>query len=189
MRLEDALLLAMEWQAKLAPFCERIEIAGSVRRCKAEVHDIELVAIPQTTELVEMVDLFSQRITQVNLLEQAIWSLAQAGDHFTLLKNGPRMKQLKLSQGITLDLFIVLPPAQWGVIFTLRTGPADLSHWLVTKKSFGGGLPSYLKVRDGVLWNGDQAINTPEEADFFREIGVEMVSPVHRSAPVTWRKG
>ena len=31
----------------LAPFCERIEIAGSLRRLKPEVGDIELVVIPK----------------------------------------------------------------------------------------------------------------------------------------------
>lgn len=36
----------------LAPACERIEIAGSIRREVPEVKDIELVAIPRWEEIV-----------------------------------------------------------------------------------------------------------------------------------------
>ena len=31
----------------LRPFCERIEVAGSIRRKKSEVHDVDLVLIPK----------------------------------------------------------------------------------------------------------------------------------------------
>ena len=45
--LPDAERIAAAIVADLAPFCARIQVAGSVRRHKAVVGDIEIVAIPR----------------------------------------------------------------------------------------------------------------------------------------------
>jgi DNA polymerase/3'-5' exonuclease PolX len=47
MLIAQATVIAERVKAELAPYCERIEIAGSVRRRKPQVKDIELVAIPR----------------------------------------------------------------------------------------------------------------------------------------------
>ena len=49
MKYEEALKIAEEVKALLAPHCLRIEIAGSIRRKKPEVKDIEIVAYPSPT--------------------------------------------------------------------------------------------------------------------------------------------
>jgi len=54
-RLEDARQIIGELVALLRPACERIEIAGSVRRGKLEVHDAEVVIIP-TPDLLPLTD-------------------------------------------------------------------------------------------------------------------------------------
>ena len=41
---EEAVVVAAEILAALRSSCERLEIAGSVRRGKAAVHDVELVS-------------------------------------------------------------------------------------------------------------------------------------------------
>ena len=46
MDLEYALPIANQVVEKLAPFCQRIEVAGSIRRRRPFVHDIDLVVIP-----------------------------------------------------------------------------------------------------------------------------------------------
>jgi len=43
----QALTIAEQCRKALAPYCERIEIAGSIRRGKPQVKDIELVAMPK----------------------------------------------------------------------------------------------------------------------------------------------
>ena len=48
MKYEVAFRRAEALVKRLAPFCERIAIAGSVRRGKAECSDIDLVCIPKT---------------------------------------------------------------------------------------------------------------------------------------------
>jgi hypothetical protein len=81
---------------------------------------------------------------------------------------------------INLDLFIVLEPAQWGVIFTIRTGSADFSHNLVKSKSFGGYLPGDCKVHDGGVYKQGELITMPEEKDFLEFVGLGWIEPEKR---------
>jgi len=49
--LADARVIAESLMAALGPGCERIEIAGSIRRGRPDVGDIELVAIPRIEQI------------------------------------------------------------------------------------------------------------------------------------------
>ena len=51
-----------------------------------------------------------------------------------------------------VDLFQVVGPAQWGVIYAIRTGPGDLNRLLVTSRRWGGGCPLDRKVAGGRVW-------------------------------------
>lgn len=46
MELAKARIIADEVIKRLPPYCKRIKVAGSVRRNKSEVNDIDLVLIP-----------------------------------------------------------------------------------------------------------------------------------------------
>ena len=46
MELTKASEIVKKIEVELKPFCDRIQIAGSIRRQKANVKDIEIVAIP-----------------------------------------------------------------------------------------------------------------------------------------------
>jgi len=81
---------------------------------------------------------------------------------------------------LAVDLFSVLPPAQWGVIMMIRTGPAEFARRVVTRRDAGGWLPSHLAVRDGAIWDGDQIVETPEEADVWRVLEMDPVAPEDR---------
>lgn len=54
MEHKRALLIATNLLNDLLPFCERAEIAGSVRRLKPEVKDIEIVVIPKMRKVLDM---------------------------------------------------------------------------------------------------------------------------------------
>jgi len=168
----DALEIANDLLAKLRPYCIRAEIAGSLRRGKADVKDIEIVCKPVLTE---RWDLFGRPAGFWNSLD--VVGLSDMG---RIIKAGPRYKQIDLGP-IVLDMFVVLPPAQWGVIFTIRTGPADFSHWCVTPRKAGGGLPSDCVVKDGQVWRGGQAIAMPEESDFLAFLGLGWIEPSDRA--------
>jgi DNA polymerase/3'-5' exonuclease PolX len=142
------------------------------------VKDIEIVCIPKIDT---QPDLFGSQTLKVNMLESFLSGLL-ANHAIRMPKKGPRYKKISLIEGICIDLFIVLPPSTWGAIFAIRTGPAEFSHWLVTSKRSGGALPSNLKVKDGALWHGAKKIETPEESDFFKVLGLGYVEPSKRAA-------
>lgn len=170
MNYTSALAIANHVILNLRDQCERIEIAGSLRRLKPVVRDIEICVIPKT-----QMDMFGNPIEDGSLLDAYTW--CRLGK---LIKGGTRYKQIALHEKINLDLFIILPLAQWGVIFAIRTGPADFSKWIVTPRKYGGCLPSDSQVKDGCVYRHGQLIPMPEEMDFLSFLGLGWIDPSDR---------
>ena len=170
--------------AELAPYCERIAIAGSIRRRKAMCSDVELVCGPRFH--VELVGLFDK--TWVNELGLYATAEIEAGRWQHRLSVigakafGERYKRVSVD-GVALDLFSVLPPAQFGLIVAVRTGPADFSRRLVTSVAGGGWMPLGWLVRDGAIHNDGEGavVPTPEERDVFSVLGRKFVEPETRA--------
>jgi DNA polymerase/3'-5' exonuclease PolX len=177
----------------LRPACVRLEIAGSLRRQKALVHDIEIVAMPRLER-----DLFGDLVVPRDgltvdaptELDEVLARLVRQDRLCLGDRMGSRYKKFWVSAPdrprIKLDLFIVLPPAQWGVLFAIRTGPADFSHWIVTQRLAGGALPSHCRVLDGAVREGligeGKIIPMPEENDFLEFLGLGWIEPAERIA-------
>jgi DNA polymerase/3'-5' exonuclease PolX len=178
MELSSAKSKAEMWQTSLSRCCERIRIAGSIRRRKTEVKDIELVAIPKPT-----IDLFGKPVFEKPLpVGMQLYTFQELGE-IEIIKDGLRFKQFKVlvkPEPYLVDLFLVVPPAQWGSIFTIRTGSEEFSRLLVTSRFRGGYMPSHMKQKDGALWRSGEMVETPEEEDYFREIGLDWVEPEKR---------
>jgi DNA polymerase/3'-5' exonuclease PolX len=187
----EAWRTAVDLKEALAPACERVEIAGSLRRGKPEVHDIEIVAVPKTETRPD--GLFGE--VQGDLLEECVAGLLaheriearaigiKRADGSIEIQNklGWAFKAL-VYHGIAVDLFVVRPPASWGVIFGLRTGPGDWNIELVTRckevgrRVAGGQVEAWHSASSSWV-----VVPTPEEADFFRSIGQPWVEPADRS--------
>lgn len=169
----------------IEPGCHRIEIAGSIRRQEQTVKDIEIVCIPKIVTLSGR-GLFPE---EGSALESRLDGLLTSGRlkyDPALRRNGERYKRLLFDE-TPVDLFIVKPPATWGVILTLRTGPCEFSHRLVTKRSVGGLMPDGMKIeegrllmRDGLTSNWNE-IETEMETDVFQALGLSWISPAERS--------
>lgn len=182
--------LAHEIIQDLRPACERIEVAGSIRRKSPTVGDIEIIAIPKFDEV--PTGLFGD-IESVNLLDQAVINQLHGYETpygMRLDKNGrsavgSKYKRLTF-RGIALDLFIVTPPGQWGVLMAIRTGPANYSHRFVShdvvqlEDGTRGTLPFHMRVQDGQLWSRGKLVNTPTEESFFKAIGLPYLEPWER---------
>lgn len=179
MNRNDALLAAYPMAAELSSCCERLQFAGSLRRLAPEVNDIEIVAIPRIA--VER-NLLDEIVAEYLLLDDWIADFVQGGV-ISVSKNGPRWKQFTLlPDGPKFDLFLVRPPAQWGVILALRTGPADYSKWLVSHQPFGA-CPPGLRFEAGGIYRNDVLIPTPEEAALFDLLGQPLLPPEERKVP------
>jgi DNA polymerase/3'-5' exonuclease PolX len=175
--LDDAKIQAEQLIEWLQPACRRIQIAGSIRRQVPQVGDIEIVAIPHYDEYRDM---FGAPAGRISHLDQKLLSLCDADLLDPGEKSGPRYKQFILPRfGLQVDLFIT-DLERWGLIYTIRTGSAEFSRWLVTGRKHGGGLPTGMKIKDGLLWRGDQTISTPEERDVFEALNLIWIAPPQR---------
>lgn len=157
----------------LHPACHRIEIAGSLRRKKAMVGDIEIVAIPRlhTNLIGEPLD-----TSEVDDL-LAKWPI-------TLHKNGAKYKAFSFEwqPGWTfkVDLFLQPDPATWGYNYMVRTGSADFSKKMVTPQAYGGYKPQGIEIREARVYRSGALLDTPEEADIFKVWGMDFVPPEQR---------
>lgn len=191
--ISEALPIARAFVAEIEPYCERVVIAGSIRRGATVVGDVEIVAVPRT-QIVEAVGMFGEVIATgvVDLLDQhvtGLWAngvvtkrpLADGSTRF-----GRSLKYMAY-QNVPLDLFAP-ESGRFGWILTLRTGPAEFSRQLVverghkTKDRRQGLLPSRLKPDGGWLTHrvSGQRIATPEEQDIFDLFGIPYRDPQER---------
>jgi DNA polymerase/3'-5' exonuclease PolX len=151
---------------KLGDVCQRAEIAGSLRRGKEMVGDIEIVCVPHLG-----IDLFGATSYSWGDVRDALAM-------FKMIKGGDHYQQYDLGT-CKADVFVT-SLEQWGVIYTIRTGSSQFSHNLVTPKEYGGLMPEGMRILDGRLWKNNVSVETLEEADLFREMGMKWIRPEER---------
>lgn len=167
----------------LEPFCERLAIAGSVRRREHLCSDIEVVAAPR---MAAGDGLFPDN-TEYSLLDRRVDELVADPDCGWQKRldargrgaYGSKYKRLTVD-GCPVDLFIVRPPAQWGVILLIRTGPAGFSRRMVTPGALGGYLPGDCQVSGGAIYRGEERLNVETEEDWFHLCGMQWLTPERR---------
>lgn len=152
----------------LNKFCSRVEIVGSLRRKCNDVKDIDILCIPK---IKDNPDLFGE--PTIEYLTDNM-KLSKFG---TVAMNGPKLKRIKkhtVFGDIQIEINIVTPPAEWGVLCAIRTGPGLLSKMMVTSNRYTDGyLMDGYYVKDGALWDPENnKIPTPEEKDFFRYLSL-----------------
>lgn len=187
--LTEATLIAKRVIMALAPFCERIEVAGSIRRLKPEVHDIEIVFVPKQTLYVAPVitttNLFGDS-TSIKVGEDEVIrhpGFAEAyrtvcHQNFQGAVGDPSknkyIKGREIQSGAQVDLF-GCRLENWGNIFMIRTGSADFSHMMAKRwNQFGW------HSKDGVLIKGGTEKVFAEEEDLFEFLHLVVPPPMHR---------
>ena len=130
MKWQQAWEIGIEVVEAMSPACDRIMIAGSVRRAKPEPKDVEIVYSPRMQS--ERVDLFSYGDVPAtealirDLVNRSFWNFDKQ-----VKRNGPlykRMVQCPLASGepVVIELFRANHD-NWGYILALRTGPGDFN--------------------------------------------------------------
>lgn len=134
MEFKYALNIAHSLLGKLTPDITKMHIAGSVRREKPEVKDIEIVCLPKM-EIVFSQDPGDMFADSYKVPEKLVVSKGFINTAMSLgipLKGNPlgRYMQIALPDGINLDLF--MPEAHdYYRQLAIRTGPAEYSYAVI----------------------------------------------------------
>lgn len=160
----EAHAIALDILAQLEPHCFRAEIAGSIRRKKPLVGDIEIVAIPKPYGI----GMFEDGLAAVvNKWEKAKGDMEYGKTGYT---------QRILPSGIKLDLFFAKED-NWGNTFAIRTGSAEYSHKVLATTWVSLGYHS----EDGYLCKDGKRCEIREEQDLFDLLGLRYVEPEERN--------
>lgn len=152
---------------ELSPFCDRLSIAGSIRRRRDWVNDVDIVCIPKDRAgLLARIKRNCQIVTDA---EQKI---------VARLRNGVPL-DIWLAHGEKRDL-LSLTPSNFGTLLTCRTGSVAHNIWLVEHaKMIGLRWHPHQGVYDPKKL-GDNLIASAEEADVFAALGLGFVPPEAR---------
>ena len=188
-----ALEVAGELVIRLAPACSRILIAGSLRREKPLVGDVEILYIPTIDEGPDPEDMFRQR--KLNLADEMIEQFEEDGT-LTRRKNklgletfGPKNKlMVHVASGIPVDLFSTSEENFW-VSLVIRTGSMETNLRLTTGalergrtlKAYGAGV-KLLKMQmvNAAFHGAGEIIRAESERHVFELCGVPYLEPKNR---------
>lgn len=149
----------------------RWEIAGSVRRHKPEVGDIEHVVIPDGNALWARLE---SLLPGDGLWGEAVGTIEKAGYPDGSHRWGEKYRGV-MFRGFRHEIFAA-DALNWGAILAIRTGPAEFSQRLVTDIKRGGLRQDggYVKDAHGNI------VSVPDEATFLRLCGSAWIEPCDR---------
>ena len=175
--------------ASLGPFCEKIFIAGSIRRQKPLVKDIEIVCLPK--KIITAPDLWG--CGKYEITSGFRNAVRQASDKKVRGSIDGRLTNILLKSGIALDLFLPQHDDFYRQ-YAIRTGSGDYSRYIITgawRKNGWCGTSSGLRrtrecERDGTTWvcctqNPELPPVWQSEEEFFDWLGVKYVNPSERN--------
>ena len=191
--LSRAQTIAEELREKMAPFCEQICIAGSVRRRCDWIGDIEIVCVPKWESVPVLqgglfggFDETEPRTYQINALHSWAtnesdlrwiktgtsdiidWHIKPDGKYWRALL--PCLRR----DGIRLDLFLATE-RNYGAIQLIRTGSAEFSAALMAHAK-----RINRRCEGGHFHIAEVEVETPTERSVFDLLGLEWVEPRKR---------
>lgn len=180
MELERARTIAQQVTTSLAPACRRIEIAGSIRRDKPEVKDVEIVFEPAIG--LRQVDLFDSE--PYALTDDVLADLVSSGvlrPDDQVKRWGPKYKRcIHVAGGLAVELFAA-DAENWGYVLALRTGPAEFNKILVSRPWAGGALSVGFNVDGGYVYHGGRRCVVATEELFFATLQLPCWPPSERT--------
>lgn len=190
--LGKAKTLGEQLVAELESSCEKIMIAGSVRREKETIGDLEIVAMPREHDAK---DLFGESVdtgrTYLDVALEQLHEVVLLGWTLDKRKQGKKLKKLRhTSTGFLCDLFIVTEKRAWGSHVAVRTGPHPFSiHMMKRAKElkmfFADGFLLHNHLPQGKNYcpdgvNCNRIIPLPNEADVFEALKINYMYPRER---------
>jgi len=155
MELAQAQKIANEVVKRLSPYCKKIEIAGSIRRRKPFVNDIDLVLIPSDPWNL------THEIAGLGQVRQA-W--------------GEKLKRI-LFNGVQVDIYYATEET-WATLLLIRTGSMEHNiHLASLAKKKGWHLAAN---GDGLFNEKGKRVAGDSEQSIFAALGLLYLPPERR---------
>jgi len=171
MELERARVIAREVVYWLTPACSRITVAGSIRRQKPQVNDIEILCIPRVVNGIDQLDRQIKLLISQGELDYRLNRLGRR-------VYGPKNKlMVHLPSGMAVDIFSTTEE-NWGMALFVRTGPRE---WNIRAMSRFRSLGMLGHAYGGISRLDGSLINCPDEETVFRYLGWAYLPPERRA--------
>ncbi len=158
--LSEAQTIAAQVKATVDALCDRVEVAGSIRRLKTMVHDIDFVAVAKS---------------------DADW--LKINEKLKQLKAKPNCSGTSVikafvpcEDGLFQVDFYRAKPSTFGIHLLVRTGSADHNMWLAGHALSKG---MRLKYSEGLIKEG-VAVAGETEKEVFEALGLPHPPPTER---------
>lgn len=158
--LKEAEKAATQIKSAVSPYCDKIEVAGSIRRQKAKVHDIDFVVATKT-------DTEWRRISEELRRLKAKPSCAG---------NSVIKALLPCRSGLFQVDFYRAKPSTFGILLLVRTGSAEHNVWLA---SYARSKGMRIKYSEGLL-KEDKVVAGEDEQGIFAALGLPYPLPPQR---------
>jgi DNA polymerase (family 10) len=169
---------------ELRPACRRIEIAGSLRRRRDTVHDIDLVVIPRLVRApAPQVGLFENDLVEASALDARLAELRDDDRIVDLNLANKVHRCVAAKSGIPIDIYVATPES-WGTTLMVRTGSKEhniemcqraRNRGLILKADGQGLIDATTKKAAGVF---------REEVALFKFLGLRPIDPHDREVGI-----
>lgn len=162
--------VANEVVSLLSGCTEKIQVAGSLRRGKEYVGDVEILAIPLYSGVLDLLDYTLQQLIANRVLQYRL----NKNGHRTY---GPQNKLLAhVSTNVSIDIFTT-DESRWPMSLVIRTGGKE-TNIMLAKAAISNGWKLNPYGRGYTTPRGEYHCRT--ERDVFESVGLTYIIPNHR---------
>ncbi len=172
MNLDKARDIVETFAAMIRASCDRLEIAGSIRRELPTVKDGEVVVIA-SPKLWPLLD----GMVQGGAITKAEYG--ESGTH----RWGEKYRGI-VFRGMNIEIFTT-DADNWGYQYWLRTGPGE-GNTFIMKWLKGRGQP--IQAREGCWWWQGKQLRVPDEQTLFTLLGMHYIPPQIRGEDIYRRE-
>lgn len=149
MEYNKALEIAEKTKTLLAPYCERIEIAGSIRRKEPTIKDIDIVLILKP-KFYRLIDIFPK----------------------LSVKLSAKIDRSQSSEDLRIRVWFA-QHENWGFLLAKTTGHVDYTP----QELEGLWVSQGYEEKDEFLYKGDELLWIGDESDLYMLLGISFLEP------------
>jgi DNA polymerase/3'-5' exonuclease PolX len=182
--LRQAHVIALELYGVLTPACIRLEIAGSIRRGKPEVHDIDLVVQARYHDNVT-VDLFNNPQVIHNPPVELFQAITRLKEDFQCSSIDPKILRF-VYRDIPVEIYLSeRDGSNYGALLQMRTGSARWNTYMASRAIRVG---KYYRAGYGIYEHDDRVrvgdfgerLDDGTEAGIFKALDMLYQPPAGR---------